>query len=148
MTATGELATSVHIDAPPEIVFPYFTDAEKIVRWLGTAATLDPVPGGVFAVDVGDSPARGSYVSIDPVRSVVFTWGMPGSDSLPPGGTTVEVTFTPMDGGTLVTLVHRGLSADHRRSHEDGWRSFLGKLTTAAAGGRQESLPAVRGHRE
>jgi uncharacterized protein YndB with AHSA1/START domain len=135
MTTTGELVASVHIDAPPETVYPYFTDADLIVRWLGTTAALDPVPGGLFAVGVGDSAARGTYLSLDPVRSVVFTWGMPGSDTLPPGGTTVEVTFTPVDGGTLVTLVHRGLPAEHRRSHEEGWRAFLGKLTTAAVGG-------------
>lgn len=54
------------------------------------------------------------------MRSVVFTWGMPGSDTLPPGGTTVEVTLTPADGGTLVTLAHRGLPAEHRQSHEEG----------------------------
>jgi uncharacterized protein YndB with AHSA1/START domain len=139
MTTTGELVASVHIDAPPETVFPYFTDAELMVRWLGTTATLDPTPGGVFAVDVGDSAARGTYVSLDPVHSVVFTWGMPGSDTLPPGGTTVEVIFTPVDGGTLVTLVHRGLNAEHRRSHEEGWRTFLGKLTTAAVSGQTTS---------
>jgi uncharacterized protein YndB with AHSA1/START domain len=139
MTTTGDLVASVHIAAPPETVFPYFTDAELMVHWLGTTATLDPTPGGVFAVDVGDSAARGTYVSLDPVHSVVFTWGMPGSDTLPPGGTTVEVTLTPVDGGTLVTLVHRGLPAEHRRSHEEGWHTFLGKLTTAAAGGRPTS---------
>jgi uncharacterized protein YndB with AHSA1/START domain len=61
---------------------------------------------------------------------------MPGSDTLPPGGTTVEVTLTPADGGTLVTLVHRGLPAEHRRSHEDGWRAFLGNLTTATVRSR------------
>jgi len=139
MTTTGELVASVHIDAPPETVYPYFTDADLMARWLGTTATLDPAPGGVFAVDVGDSPARGTYLSLNPPRSVVFTWGMPGSDTLPPGGTTVEVTLTSADGGTLVTLVHRGLPAEHRRSHEEGWRTFLGKLTTAAVGGRPAS---------
>lgn len=139
MTTTGELVASVHIDAPPETVFPYFTDPDLMVRWLGTTATLDPAPGGVFAVDVGDAAARGTYRSLNPPRSVVFTWGTPGSDTLPPGGTTVEVTFTPVDGGTLVTLVHRGLPAEHRQSHEEGWRTFLGKLATAATAGRPAS---------
>jgi len=134
MTTTGELVASVHIDAPPETVYPYFTDADLMVRWLGTTATLDPTPGGVFAVDVGDSAARGTYLSLNPPRSVVFTWGMPGSATLPPGGTMVEVTFTPVDGGTLVTPVHRGLPAEHRQSHLEGWRNFLGKLTIAAVG--------------
>jgi uncharacterized protein YndB with AHSA1/START domain len=84
---------------------------------------------------VGDAAARGTYLSLNPPRSVVFTWGTPGSDTLPPGGTTVEVTLTPADSGTLVTLIHRGLPAEHRRSHQEGWRIFLGKLTTAAADG-------------
>jgi len=66
------------------------------------------------------------------VRSVVFPCGMPGSDTLPPGCTTVEVTLTPADGGTLVTLIHRGLPAEHHPSHEKGWRTFLANLTTAA----------------
>lgn len=132
MTTIGELAASVHIDAPPENVFPYFTDPELMIRWLGTTATLNPVPGGVFTVDVGEHAARGTYVSVDPVHSVVFTWGMPGSDTLPPGGTTVEVTLTPADGGTLVTLIHRGLAAEHHPPHEQGWRTFLTNLTTAA----------------
>jgi uncharacterized protein YndB with AHSA1/START domain len=133
MTVADELVASVHIDAPPETVFPYFTDPALMIRWLGTSATLDPRPGGVFAVDVGDSPARGRYISLDPVRSLVFTWGMPGSDTLPPGSTAVEVTFTPVGSGTLVSLVHRGLSGEDRASHETGWRMFLGKLTSAAA---------------
>lgn len=133
MTTADELAASVHIDAPPETVFPYFTDPALMIRWLGTTATLDPRPGGVFAVDVGDSPARGHYVSVDPVRSLVFTWGMPGSGTLPPGSTAVEVTLTPAGTGTLVTLVHRGLSGEHRPSHEAGWRMFLGNLTSALA---------------
>jgi len=139
MTTTGELVASVHIDAPPDTVYPYFTDADLMVRWLGTTATLDPTPGGVFAVDVDDTAARGTYLSLNPPRSVVFTWGMPGSDTLPAGGTTVEVTLAPADGGTLVTLIHRGLPAEHRRSHQEGWRTFLGNLTTAAARSRPAS---------
>jgi len=136
MITNGELVASVHIEAPPDAVFPYFTDPQLLARWLGTGATLDPAPGGVFAVDVDDSPARGTYLTVDPPRSVVFTWGMPGSDTLPPGGSIVEVTLTPADGGTRVTLVHRGLPPEHRRAHEDGWRALLANLTTAAAGTR------------
>src|ERR1700722_9287886 len=45
MTTTGELAASVHIDAPPETVFPYFTDPELMVRWVGTTATLAAAHG-------------------------------------------------------------------------------------------------------
>ena len=84
MTTTGELVASVHIDAPPETVYPYFTDEDLMVRWLGTTATLDPTPGGVFAVDVGDAAARGTYLCLNPPRSVVFTGGCPAATPFRP----------------------------------------------------------------
>ena len=53
----------VRIDARPETVFSFFVDAEKMVRWKGSTATLDPRPGGIYRVNpnppkdvLGDSP--------------------------------------------------------------------------------------------
>ena len=34
-----------HIDAPPEVVFPYFTEPDLLVQWIGDRALLDPQPG-------------------------------------------------------------------------------------------------------
>jgi hypothetical protein len=48
MTARQRSCTS---DAAPEAVFPYLTDA-SLMRWIGEWAELDPVPGGVFALNV------------------------------------------------------------------------------------------------
>ena len=46
------LTASVHVEAPPEVVFEYFTSPEAIVRWMGDYALLDPAPGGAFEVDI------------------------------------------------------------------------------------------------
>lgn len=46
------LEVSVHIAATRETVFSYFTDASRCVQWMGTSATLDPVPSGVYRVEV------------------------------------------------------------------------------------------------
>lgn len=78
-----------HIKAPPEIVFGYFTDPALIVAWIGVRAELDPQPGGVFRLDMGEVVARGSYLAVEPPHRVVFSWGIPGDDALPPGGSTV-----------------------------------------------------------
>jgi len=37
------------MDASPETVFAFFTDPEKLTRWLAVEATLDPRPGGMPA---------------------------------------------------------------------------------------------------
>jgi uncharacterized protein YndB with AHSA1/START domain len=139
VSIADELVASVHIDAAPETVFPYFTEPALLTRWLAATATLDARPGGVFAVDFGSTAARGSYLAVEPVHRVVFTWGIPGDETLPPGGTTIEVTLAPADGGTLVTLVHRDLAGEHRVSHEAGWRHRLGELAGVV---RSDDVPS------
>ena len=134
---TAEIRNSVivateHIKAPPEVVFPYFTDPVLLVKWIGDRAELDPQPGGVFSLDMGEHRARGTYVVVDPPQRVVFSWGIPGDETLPPGGSTVEVVLTPDGNDTMVVLTHRGLPSAHLDGHRDGWEHQLGRLPAAA----------------
>lgn len=122
------IVATTHIKAPPEVVFPYFTDPALIVEWIGERAELDPRPGGPFCLDFGDTMSRGAYTSVDPPYRVVFTWGIPGSDALPPGGSTVEVVLTPDGEDTIVVLTHRGLPPTHISDHRAGWEHQLGRL--------------------
>jgi uncharacterized protein YndB with AHSA1/START domain len=48
---TEAITASVHIDAPPERVYEYFTRPEAIVSWMGEYALLEAEPGGRFALD-------------------------------------------------------------------------------------------------
>ena len=121
-----------HIKAPPEVVFPYFTDPALIVKWIGDRAELDPRPGGVFSLDMGEVVARGAYITVEPPHRVVFGWGISGSDALPPGGSTVEVVLTPDGDDTTVVLTHRGLPSTHIGNHRAGWEHRLGLLRVAA----------------
>jgi uncharacterized protein YndB with AHSA1/START domain len=129
--ASPAVTATTRIAAPPEIVFPYFTDPALIVTWLGDRADLDPQPGGVFAVDVGTSPARGTYVAVEPPTRVVFTWGLPGNETMPAGSTTVEVILTADGDGTVVSLTHRDVPDEHQPGHKKGWDNFLGALPAA-----------------
>jgi uncharacterized protein YndB with AHSA1/START domain len=126
---TAELLTAtVRISATPAEVFPYFTDPELMVQWIGEWADLDAEPGGSFALDINKTPVRGHYVEIDPPRRVVFTWGVAGNDRLPPGSTTVEVVLTADQGATVVELFHHDLPADDFPGHLDGWTDMLARL--------------------
>ncbi len=126
----------LRIAARPEIVFSYFTDPEKLRRWKGVEAELDPRPGGIYRVNVtGGDVARGEYVAVEPPRRIVFTWGWEGEgQAVPPGSSTVEVTFEPDGDGTLLRLRHSGLDAAQREAHSVGWEHYLPRLALAAAG--------------
>jgi uncharacterized protein YndB with AHSA1/START domain len=128
----------VHIEASPETVFEFFTDPAKMARWMGSDITLDPRPGGVFRVGMSpDVIARGEYVEVESPNRIVHTFGWESDMmSTRPGTTTVEVTFTPVDGGTLVRLVHRDLpTTESAEAHGHGWDDYLARLVIAAAGG-------------
>ena len=135
---TQMIERELRIDANPETVFEFFTNPEKMVRWKGRAATLDPRPGGVYRIEMNaETIVAGEYVEVDPPHRVVFTWGWEGGyASTPPGSSTVEITLTPDGDGTLVRLVHSGLpNAESVAAHADGWDMYLGRLSIAAAGG-------------
>ena len=49
----------VQIAAPPATVFAFLTDPDKILRWMGTEATAEPHPGGLYLLKVsGKDRAR------------------------------------------------------------------------------------------
>jgi uncharacterized protein YndB with AHSA1/START domain len=129
-------STAVRIAAPPAEVFPYLTDAALIVRWMGDWADLLPEPGGGFALDINGIPIRGEYLVVDPPHRVVFTWGAPGNDALPPGSTTVEIVLRADGDDTVLELAHRDLPPDELPKHDQGWGHFLARLAVAAAGGQ------------
>jgi uncharacterized protein YndB with AHSA1/START domain len=128
----------IDIDAPPEVVFGYLTDAAKMVRWLGLTAELDPRPGGIFRVDPnGHDVLRGAFVEVVPYSRVVFTWGYEDpAHRVPAGSTLVTIELSPQGSGTHLRLVHTELpEGPARDGHEQGWTHYLGRLRIVAPGG-------------
>ena len=137
--------SEIRIEAPPEAVFPFLTDPEKIVRWKGVEAAVEAVPGGVYRVNVtGRNYAVGEYAEIDPPRRVVFTWGWEGDEQLPPGSSTVTIELIPDGDETIVRLTHSGLPEGADAAQLEGWKHFLPRLATVAAGGDPGPDPWVQ----
>jgi uncharacterized protein YndB with AHSA1/START domain len=128
-------STTMRIAASPEEVFPYLTEGDLMVRWMGDWAELQPKPGGAFVLDINGVPIRGQYVEVDPPHRLVVTWGIAGNDAFPAGSTTVEITLRLDGDETLLELVHRDLPAEELPQHGTGWAHFLARLALAAAGG-------------
>ena len=130
----GVIEREIRIEAPPRIVFGFFTDPERLARWMGRKVTLDASPGGAVRIDYnGSDIASGTFIELDEPHRLAFTWGWeaPG-DAVPPGASLVEVTLTPDGTGTRLALRHSGLSGESVGGHAEGWDFFLPTLVSVA----------------
>ena len=87
----AELIREIVIDATPETIWPFLTDADKHVEWIGTVAEIDPRPGGIYRVLVGGQhQSAGEFVEVVPNEKIVVTFGWEEKDHpIPPGSTTI-----------------------------------------------------------
>ena len=130
----AEFSTSIDIEAPPEIVFAHLVTPERMVLWMGQHAELEPIPGGEFAVDINGYLVRGHYLDIDPPHRVVVSWGMAGTEDLPPGSSRVEFLLKPTATGTNLMLNHTRLPDTRAKTHAAGWANYLRRLRAVARG--------------
>jgi uncharacterized protein YndB with AHSA1/START domain len=141
--AAEPVTASIHVAAPPEVVYRYFTRPAEILGWMGEWARLDARPGGPFALNIRGAPVRGRFMELEEPHRIVMSWGYAGSETLPPGTSIVEVRLVEQDDGTLVELEHRDLPAPEATPHAIGWAHYLARLELAAAGGDPGSDPGM-----
>jgi uncharacterized protein YndB with AHSA1/START domain len=137
----GAVIHEVHVALPPEEVFEFFTDARRLVRWIGLSASLAPASGGEFRFEVQPGQfCEGTYVEVRPPSFVSFTWGWTDPAwNLPPGSSLVSVELLRDGVGTLVRLTHSRLPGDLRPIHDEGWTTFLDRLV-ATTGGQETAV--------
>jgi uncharacterized protein YndB with AHSA1/START domain len=96
------------IAAPPATVFAFLTDPEKIVSWVGSEATTEAHPGGLYLLKgvAGDDArvARGAFREVVPVHRLAYTFGWEGGQEVPPGSSLIEIDLIERDGGTLLRI--------------------------------------------
>jgi uncharacterized protein YndB with AHSA1/START domain len=131
------LRREVQIAAPPATIFAFLTDPEKILRWMGTEATVEPHLDGLYLVNVsGKNTAEGRFTEVIPVHRLAYSFGGQEDDKMPPGSSLIEIDLIEQEGGTLLRMTHSGLpDAEHRAAHEEGWMHYFARLAVAAAGG-------------
>jgi uncharacterized protein (TIGR03086 family) len=127
---------SVLVPLGADETFALITEPDRLRRWHVITARVDLRAGGTYRWTIipGNS-ASGTFTEVEPGRRVVFTWGWEGSADLPPGASTVTITLEPAAGGTIVRLVHDGLTQEQAASHAEGWNHYLGRLVEAGRRG-------------
>jgi len=137
MTEPLVVRRETQIAAPPATVFAFLTDPEKILSWMGTEATSEAHPGGLYLLKgVGGERARTArFREVVPVHHLAYSFGWEGDEEVPPGSTLVEIDLVDRDGGTLLRMTHSGLpNAAQCARHDRGWAHYLGRLAIAATG--------------
>ena len=136
MTESFIVQRETHIAAPRASVFAFLTDPAKIVQWMGTEATTEMHPGGLYLLKgVGSATARGAFREVVPVHRLAYSFGWEGNEEVSPGSSLIEIDLIEQDGGTLLRMTHSGLpNATTQASHGKGWAHYLGRLTEAASG--------------
>jgi uncharacterized protein (TIGR03086 family) len=124
---------SVLVPLGADETFALITQPDRLRRWQAITARVDLRAGGTYRwTIIPGHTVCGSFTEVEPGKRVVFSWGWEDSEDLPPGASTVIVTLEPADGGTLVRLVHEGLTGEQAASHAEGWSHYLGRLVEAA----------------
>lgn len=136
MDSSNSIQRELTIEADPATVFAFFTDPQRLIRWVGASATLDARPGGLMMVDVQQEHlARGEFKEVVPVTRLSYTWGWEGSENVPPGSSLIEIDLMPKNGSTVVHFTHSGLPPEQVSGHTEGWNHYLSRLVVAASGG-------------
>ena len=159
MTATQSVTLERVLDAPIDVVWQMWTQAEHFAAWYGpTGATvpvieMDVTVGGTrhFCIEIQtpDGQSRmwfvGEYRVIEQPNRLVYTESMSDPDGNHvspeaigmPGGhpelTEVTVELTDVDGRTRMVMTHAGIPADSPGAM--GWNMALDKLEAHLAGG-------------
>lgn len=123
------------IKASPEQLFQAWLDPAIMAKFMAggasqkvTKAQSDARVGGSFLVVMTAETAlehKGVYRVLTPFSRMVFTWESPYS----PADSEVELLFTPVAGGTELTLNQvKFLSEASRDGHIGGWTKILQRL--------------------
>ena len=126
-----------HVPAPPATVFAFFTDPDKLMRWMGNGAMMEPHPGGLYLLQgvAGKATARGTFKEVVPVHRLAYSFGWDHNADVPAGSSLIEIDLEERDGGTLVRLTHSGLPSEYERTeHEKGWTHYIDRLTKVLSG--------------
>jgi uncharacterized protein YndB with AHSA1/START domain len=119
--ASREISITRIVEAPPELVFEAWTEAEHLAKWWGPegftvpSAESDPRPGGAFAIvmrgpDGTDYPMSGVYRELDPPRRLVADSRALDAEGRALLEAVTTVTFADLGGKTELTVAERAVA--------------------------------------
>ncbi len=158
MSDTGDVRIERTFDAPIQLIWAMWTEADHFSAWYGPkgaripTAEMDVRVGGrrriAMEMDTPGGPMQmffvGEYVEVDPPTRLVHTEQMADADGneltaeqmgMPNGtpmATSVIVELADVGGRTRMVMTHAGVPADSPGGQ--GWTTAIDKMETRVAG--------------
>jgi uncharacterized protein YndB with AHSA1/START domain len=141
-TTDTAVRREITVKASPERAFEVF--AARLDTWwprsysIGATdmaqVAIEPRQGGRWYERGSDGSecVWGEVLTYDPPRRLTLTWAIGGDWRPDTHASAIDVTFTPTDGGTRVTLVHSGFEGHNEERSlrgaiggDGGWTGLL-----------------------
>ena len=129
-----EITKTYELPFPVEVVYQAWVSSDTVIP---PATSMDVLPevGGHYRLlmEMPDFTGKneGEFLAVDPNQRVVYTWEWNGDGEV----STIDVTFTASDSGTLVELKHTGFNKQESvDNHDSGWDSYIQGFTAHLAG--------------
>jgi uncharacterized protein YndB with AHSA1/START domain len=128
------LDRTVTIQAAPEIVFRFFTDTARWASWWGSGSAIEAQPGGAVKIRFPNGiEVAGEVLELRSPEQIVFTYGYPGGQPIPPDASRVTIRLEATGAGTRLHLVHEFTDAAVRNQFVQAWRFQLSLFGNAVA---------------
>jgi uncharacterized protein YndB with AHSA1/START domain len=123
-TETRSVVVEREIPYPPEKLWRALTEPHLIAEWL-MKNDFVPARDHRFTLSGDWGAVDCQVVTIEPNRTLSYTWAAMGLDSV------VTWTLTPTSGGTHLRMEQSGFRSDQERAFQGaqfGWQKFFGNL--------------------
>jgi len=114
---------------PPEKIWRALTQPHLIEEWL-MKNDFEPVVGHSFNLRADWGAVDCQVVAVDPNKTLSYTWGAYGLESI------VTWTLTPTSTGTHLRMEQSGFRPDQQQNYQGakhGWPRFLANLEQVLA---------------
>ncbi len=132
--ATRDIKLSIEIRAPADAVWRAISEGERVANWFAPIASGEIGEGGHLKVSWGGEAVWTSWVTVwEPPHRLRLVDELPEGAADEGAQMALEYRLEPANGGTRLTLVNSGLSADPSwddgvHMMTNGWRFFLWNL--------------------
>lgn len=132
------LQKSIYLKAPPENVWAYLTDPEKLALWFHKPETaLAEGAYSMYGTESGDKLMWGEVLVAEPFSKLEYTFTIkPMGEAV----STVKWRLEEVPGGTLLSLIHEGLPKGAEAfgltlALDKGWDEHLGRMRNSIHAG-------------
>ena len=116
---TRDLIQEVYFKSTPEDLYKCLISSEKHSAFTGAEAVIDPELNG--SISCYDGYITGKNIFLEEGLMIIQEWHAKEENWPDYHFSTVQFKLKPLDGGTHLTFIHKGIPEEYYESISNGW---------------------------